>query len=65
MKKLFLLSVYNALILLACEGIKATVPDNTFAKESKGIGDRWVAAAENFDAEIYYPSTQIISTLAC
>jgi hypothetical protein len=51
MKKLFLLAIFLTLILTACGGVKATVPDNNYAKESKAIVDKWITAFNNSDTE--------------
>jgi len=37
MKKLFLLTFFFAIALSACGGIEATVPDNTYAKETQQL----------------------------
>jgi hypothetical protein len=44
MENLFQLIVFLILILTACGGIKAAVPDNNYAKETKTIVDKWMAA---------------------
>ncbi len=49
MKKLFLLILVSSFTLTACGGIKATVPDNPYAKESQAIVEKWIAAYQNRD----------------
>ena len=49
MKKLFLLTCVLALALTACGGVKATVPNNAYAKESQALVDKWIAALQNRD----------------
>ena len=51
MKKLFLLTFFFAIALSACGGNEATVPDNTYAKETQQIVEKWIAANQNRDAE--------------
>jgi len=51
MKKLFLLSIVVASMLSSCGGIKATVADDPYAKESQAIVEKWMAAYRNLDAE--------------
>ena len=50
MKKLCLLNIFFAIIFTACGGMKATVPDDIYAKQTQGIVEKWIAAYKNKDA---------------
>ena len=51
MKKLFLATALLAVALSACGGVKATVPDDPYAKESQAIVEKWIAAYNDLDAQ--------------
>ena len=51
MKKILILNFALAFVLSACGDIKATVPDNSYAKASQAIVEKWIAAQNNRDAK--------------
>ncbi len=51
MKKLFLATFLFALTLSACGGVKSSVPNDPYAKESQAIIEKWIAAYHNLDAQ--------------
>ena len=54
MKKLLLLmTVFCAFLLSACGRVKATVPDNQYARASQAIVEKWIAALNNRDPVEY------------
>jgi hypothetical protein len=50
MKKLFLLTLVFAFMLSACGGVKATVGDDAYSKETQVIVEKWIAAFQKRDA---------------
>jgi ketosteroid isomerase-like protein len=51
MKKLVLLTLVCAFALSACGGVKATVSNDPYAKESQAIVEKWIAAYQKRDAQ--------------
>jgi hypothetical protein len=51
MKKLFLLTLFFVFLLSACGGVEARVPDDSYAKESQAVVEKWIAAFNDLDAE--------------
>jgi hypothetical protein len=51
MKKPFLATVLLAIGLSACGGVDARVPDDTYAKESQAIAEKWISANHELDAQ--------------
>jgi ketosteroid isomerase-like protein len=51
MKKLFLVILLFTLTLSACGGVKSSVPNDPYAKESQAIVEKWIAAFHNLDAQ--------------
>ncbi len=49
MKKILYLIIVLAMALSACGGVKATVPNNAYAKDSQMIVEKWIAAYRNRD----------------
>ncbi len=50
MKKLFLLALVLVFVLSACGGVKATVGDDAYARQTQAIVEKWITAHQNRDA---------------
>jgi len=51
MKRIFFPVIVFVFLLTACAGVKARVPDDTYAKESQVVVEKWIAAFRDLDAE--------------